>query len=116
MVAALCALADGPSVIRGVAHMRGHETDRLAALHDELTALGAEVTETEDGLRIVPAPAAPRARPHLRRPPDGRWRRRSSASPCPGIVVEDPGTVAKTLPDFTTLWARMLDQRVPAGA
>ncbi|MGL5930485.1 MAG: 3-phosphoshikimate 1-carboxyvinyltransferase, partial [Dermatophilaceae bacterium] len=56
VVAALCALADSPSVIRGVAHIRGHETDRLAALTAELTALGADVTETEDGLHIRPKP------------------------------------------------------------
>ncbi len=115
VVAALCALADGPSVIRGVAHVRGHETDRLAALHDELTALGAEVTETEDGLRIVPRPLRPgRVRTYA----DHRMVMAAAVLglAVPGIVVEDPGTVAKTMPEFTTLWARMLDQRVPAGA
>lgn len=115
VVAALCALADGPSVIRGVAHVRGHETDRLAALHAELGALGAEVTETADGLRIVPGPLRP-----------GRFRTYADhrmvmagavlGLAVPGLVVEDPGTVAKTMPEFTTLWARMLDQRVPAEA
>ena len=55
-VAALCALADGPSHLRGIAHIRGHETDRLAALATEFNALGGDVTETEDGLRIRPAP------------------------------------------------------------
>ncbi|MGA8255623.1 MAG: 3-phosphoshikimate 1-carboxyvinyltransferase, partial [Nocardioides sp.] len=54
-VAALCALADGPSHLRGVAHIRGHETDRLAALARELGALGADVTEHDDGLSIRPA-------------------------------------------------------------
>jgi 3-phosphoshikimate 1-carboxyvinyltransferase len=115
VVAALCALADGPSVIRGVAHIRGHETDRLAALHAELTALGAEVTETEDGLRIVPRPLhAGRVRTYA----DHRMVMAAAvlALAVPGIVVEDPGTVAKTMPEFTTLWARMLDQRVPAEA
>ena len=75
VVAALAALADSPSWIRGVAHIRGHETDRLAALATELGALGGAVTETEDGLRITPAPVARRAVPHLPRPPDGDRRR-----------------------------------------
>ena len=55
-VAALAALAVSPSWIRGVAHIRGHETDRLAALDTELTAMGADVVQTDDGLRIQPAP------------------------------------------------------------
>jgi len=54
-VAALCALADSPSHLRGVAHIRGHETDRITALAAELGRLGADVTEREDGLTIRPA-------------------------------------------------------------
>jgi 3-phosphoshikimate 1-carboxyvinyltransferase len=54
-VAALAALASPPTWIRGVAHIRGHETDRLAALTTELNGLGGSVTETDDGLRITPA-------------------------------------------------------------
>ena len=65
-----------PSVLRGIAHIRGHETDRLAALARELGGLGADVAETEDGLAFRPGPAARRAVPHLRRPPDGARRRR----------------------------------------
>ena len=104
-MAALAALADSPTVIRGVAHIRGHETDRLAALARELGALGAVVTETEDGLRIEPRPLQPRPVPHLRRPPHGDGRRGARAA-APGLVVEDVGTVAKTLPDFTRAVAR----------
>ncbi len=55
MVAALCALAESPSVLRGIAHIRGHETDRLAALARELGGLGADVAETDDGLTFRPA-------------------------------------------------------------
>ena len=115
VVAALCALADGPSVIRGVAHVRGHETDRIAALHAELGALGADVTETEDGLRIVPRPLHPG---RFRTYADHRMVMAAAVIglAVPGVVVEDPATVAKTMPEFTTLWERMLDQRVPAGA
>src|SRR5690606_21960096 len=59
VVAALAALADSPSRIRGVAHIRGHETDRLAALRTELSGLGADVTETDDGLHVRPAKLGP---------------------------------------------------------
>ncbi|HEY1529190.1 MAG TPA: 3-phosphoshikimate 1-carboxyvinyltransferase, partial [Galbitalea sp.] len=54
-VAAIAALADSPSVLTGIAHLRGHETDRLAALAAEINAFGGDVTETEDGLVIRPA-------------------------------------------------------------
>ena len=54
VLAALAALADSPSRLRGVAHLRGHETDRLAALAAELNNLGGDVVETEDGLVIRP--------------------------------------------------------------
>ncbi len=75
-VAALCALADSPSHLRGIAHIRGHETDRLAALATELGGLGADVTEHADGLDDPPGHPARRRLPHLRRPPDGARRRR----------------------------------------
>jgi 3-phosphoshikimate 1-carboxyvinyltransferase len=107
VVAALAALADSPTVIRGVAHIRGHETDRLAALARELGALGAGVSETEDGLRITP-----------RRLTAGLFRtyadhRMVMAAAVlglvvPGLVVENVGTVAKTLPDFVPLWTGLL--------
>ncbi|HEX5967534.1 MAG TPA: 3-phosphoshikimate 1-carboxyvinyltransferase [Intrasporangium sp.] len=113
-VAALAALASTPSWIRGVAHIRGHETDRLAALTSELRALGGAVRETEDGLRIAPAPL------HA-----GRFRtfhdhRMATAGAIlglrvPGVVVEDIATTGKTLPDFPGLWARMLSGDHAAG-
>jgi 3-phosphoshikimate 1-carboxyvinyltransferase len=106
-VAALAALASTPSWIRGVAHIRGHETDRLAALTTELASLGSSISETEDGLRIAPAV--------LR---GGRFRtyddhRMATAGAIiglrvPGVVVEDIATTTKTLPDFPGLWAGML--------
>lgn len=106
-VAALAALATTPSWIKGVAHIRGHETDRLAALAAELGALGATVTELADGLRIVPAPLH-----------GGRFRtyhdhRMATAAAIiglrvPGVLVEDVATTGKTLPDFVGLWAAML--------
>jgi 3-phosphoshikimate 1-carboxyvinyltransferase len=103
-VAALCALADSPSHLRGVAHIRGHETDRLAALANELNGLGGHVTETEDGLTIRPASLN-----------GGRFRtyadhRMAHAGAvlglrAEGVLVEDIGTTAKTFPGFAEAWA-----------
>ena len=108
VVAALAALARTPSTIRGVAHIRGHETDRLAALTRELSALGSEVTETDDGLAIRP-----------RRLTGGTFHTYADhrmvmaaavlGLAVPGLSVEDPGTVGKTMPTFTTLWERLLE-------
>ncbi len=53
VVAALAALAPGTSHLRGIGHLRGHETDRLAALSAELGALGVEVDERPDALTIT---------------------------------------------------------------
>ncbi|MBR7743787.1 3-phosphoshikimate 1-carboxyvinyltransferase [Phycicoccus sp. BSK3Z-2] len=113
VVAALCALADSPSVIRGVAHIRGHETDRLAALNAELSALGAEVEETEDGLRIRPAALSGGT---FHTYADHRMVMAGAVLGLrvPGVVVEDVATVGKTMPEFTTLWDRMLDAQVTA--
>ncbi|MDV8000869.1 3-phosphoshikimate 1-carboxyvinyltransferase [Rhodococcus sp. IEGM 1408] len=109
-VAALCALADGPSRLTGIAHLRGHETDRLAALAAELGAVGCEVTELDDGLEITPAPlhGAP-------------WRayadhRMATAGAIiglvvPGVRVDDIDSTAKTMPGFTAMWAGMLAGR-----
>lgn len=110
-VAALCALATGPSRLTGIAHLRGHETDRLAALAAELTAVGCGVTELDDGLEITPAPlhGAP-------------WRayadhRMATAGAIvglvvPGVEVDDIDSTAKTMPGFTTMWAEMLAGRM----
>jgi 3-phosphoshikimate 1-carboxyvinyltransferase len=109
VVAALAALADSPSLIRGVAHIRGHETDRLAALATELGALGAGVTETEDGLRIEPRPLKGGL---FHTYADHRMVMAGAVLglAVPGVVVEDAGTVAKTLPEFTSLWQALVDQ------
>jgi 3-phosphoshikimate 1-carboxyvinyltransferase len=106
-VAALAVLAHSPSVLRGIAHLRGHETDRLAALVTEINALGGGATETEDGLEIRPKPL------HA-----GLWHayedhRMATAGAIvglsvTGIEVDDIDTTAKTLPDFPAMWARML--------
>ena len=110
VIAAVCECANGPSMLRGIAHLRLHETDRLAALARELTAVGARVTELPDGLRIDPAP--------LHGAPFSTYddHRLATAGAVlglvvPGVIVQDIATTAKTLPDFVTRWRTMLDGR-----
>jgi 3-phosphoshikimate 1-carboxyvinyltransferase len=105
----LAALADGPSSFTGIGHLRGHETDRLAALREELTALGARVDEHEDGLTVHPGPLAA-SRP-WRASADHRMATTGAllGLAVPGLVVDDIGTTAKTMPEFPALWAAMLD-------
>jgi 3-phosphoshikimate 1-carboxyvinyltransferase len=108
-VAALASLADGPTRIRGVAHIRGHETDRLAALVAEINAVGGAALETEDGLVIDPKPMR-----------GGPWRayadhRMATAGAIiglvvPGVEVDDIGSTSKTIPDFPGMWATMLNE------
>ncbi|CAN5615432.1 3-phosphoshikimate 1-carboxyvinyltransferase [soil metagenome] len=112
-VAAVAALAESETRLTGIAHLRGHETDRLAALATEINGLGGDVTETEDGLVIRPAPLH-----------GGPWRsyedhRIATAGAIIGLVtasveIDDIATTAKTLPQFVELWDEML-QESPAG-
>jgi 3-phosphoshikimate 1-carboxyvinyltransferase len=107
VVAALAALAKSPSQIRGVAHLRGHETDRLKALVSEINSLGGDATETEDGMIIKPAKLH-----------GGTWRtyedhRMATAGAIiglavPGVEIEDISVTAKTIPEFVSLWEQML--------
>lgn len=108
-VAALAALAEPGSVSRltGIAHLRGHETDRLAALRTEITGLGGDCVETDDGLVITARPLH-----------GGVWHsyhdhRMAMAGAIVGlrvngVRVEDIATTAKTLPTFPRLWSDML--------
>ena len=101
------ALAEGGTIIRGVAHIRGHETDRIAALVNEINAVGGNATETEDGLIIDPAPLH-----------GGVWKayadhRMATAGAIiglvvPGMSVDDIGSTTKTIPDFPGMWTTML--------
>lgn len=113
VVAAIAALADSPTVIRGVAHIRGHETDRLAALSRELGALGADASETDDGLLIRPRPLTGGM---FHTYADHRMVMAAAVLGLrvPGVVVENVGTVAKTLPTFVDLWEGMLGRAHPA--
>jgi len=104
---ALAALADGPSEVTGIGHLRGHETDRLAALAADVNRCGGAVHELDDGLRIEPAPLH-----------GGGWaayddHRMATAGAIVGLVVDgvavdDVGCTAKTLPQFPELWAELV--------
>lgn len=104
---ALAAFADAPSTLHGIGHIRGHETDRIAALVSNLRALGGDAEELADGIRITPAPLH-----------GGVWKahhdhRIATAGAViglrvPGVHVDDIGATAKTLPEFPQLWLRLL--------
>ncbi|MGO9510535.1 MAG: 3-phosphoshikimate 1-carboxyvinyltransferase [Mycobacterium sp.] len=110
-MAALAALATpgSQSRLRGIAHLRGHETDRLAALSTEINRLGGDCQETSDGLAITATPLRP-----------GIWRayadhRMAMAGAIvglrvAGVEVDDIGATTKTLPEFPQLWAEMVKQ------
>lgn len=108
-VAAVAAQAGAASRLRGVGHIRGHETDRLAALAAELAAVGARVRETDDGVVVEPATLRAGERP---------WHayadhRMATAGALvglvvPGVVVDDVAATAKTLPDFARDWSALV--------
>lgn len=107
VVAALAAVADSPSYLRGIAHLRGHETDRLAALGTELTRLGADVDETPDGLRIRPRPLTGAL---VQTYDDHRMAQAAAVLGLvvPGVLVENVATTTKTHPAFVAAWTRTL--------
>ena len=116
VVAAVAALADDTTHLRGVGHIRGHETDRLAALATELERLGAHVGQNEDGLTIHPKLLG-----------GAEWRtyadhRMAQAGALLGLVVpdvtlDDIGCTDKTMPEFADLWRAMIDaSRVDTSA
>jgi 3-phosphoshikimate 1-carboxyvinyltransferase len=113
VAAALAALADGPSRLTGIGHLRRHETDRLAALATEIVALGGDVSELDDGLEIRPRPLRATGRPFASYD-DHRLVMAAAVLglAVPGIEVANAATVGKTFPAFTQLWASMLE-RVP---
>lgn len=110
VIAALAALAESPSQIRGIAHLRGHETDRLSALVSEINSLGGDATETEDGMIIKPGKLH-----------GGLWKtyedhRMATAGAIiglrvPGVEIEDISVTSKTIPEFVSLWEQMLKAR-----
>jgi 3-phosphoshikimate 1-carboxyvinyltransferase len=107
VLAALAALADSPSRLRGVAHIRGHETDRVAAMARELKALGADVTESHDGLEIRPRPLRGAT---FQTYDDHRLAHAAAVIglAVPGVEVDDVACTSKTLPEFPALWSAMV--------
>lgn len=107
-IVGLAAFANDATTITGIGHIRGHETNRIEALVDNVRAVGGHAEELEDGIRIEPRPLH-----------GGIWRafhdhRMATTGAliglgADGVVVDDIGTTAKTMPQFPQLWARMLD-------
>ncbi len=106
-IAAIAALASSSSEITGIAHLRGHETDRIKALVTEINRIGGHAEELEDGIAITPAKLS-----------GGMWHtyadhRMATAGAIiglrvPGIEIEDIGVTSKTMPEFPSLWLKML--------
>jgi 3-phosphoshikimate 1-carboxyvinyltransferase len=113
-IVALAALANTPSHISGIGHLRGHETDRLAALNAEITGLGGTISELADGLEVEPATLS-----------GAMWHsyadHRMATSGAliglavPDVTIDDIATTAKTLPQFVELWTAMVGS-APTGA
>ncbi len=103
VIVALAALANKPSRITGIGHIRNHETNRLAALAAEINGLGGEVTELDDGLLVTPRPLH-----------GGEWHsyqdhRMAQAGAViglnvPGVEIHDIETTSKTMPEFAQQW------------
>jgi 3-phosphoshikimate 1-carboxyvinyltransferase len=108
VLAALAALADSPSRLTGIGHIRQQETDRLAALATEINGLGGDVAELPDGLAVRPRPLHGGVFASY---DDHRLVMAAAVLglAVPGIEVENPGTVGKTFPEFTRLWPEMLE-------
>jgi 3-phosphoshikimate 1-carboxyvinyltransferase len=111
VLTAVAALADSPSELTGIGHMRFHETDRLAALAAEIGALGGDVTELADGLAVRPRPLRAGAAPF-----DSHDDHRLVMAAAvlglvvPGLAVRNAETVGKTFPEFGSRWLQMLGQ------
>ena len=113
-MAAACAFVKGRVELTGIAHLRGHETDRLAALAAEINRLGGSAHDTADSLVIeAPIPATPEAQQVLARTYDDHRMATFAAIiglRRPNVVVQNVATVAKTMPEFTAMWEDMLAQ------
>lgn len=106
-LAAICAYASTPSHLSGIAHLRGHETDRLAALVAEINRAGGQAEETEDGLVITPRPLHAA---QIRSYADHRMATFGAILGLitPGITVDDITCTSKTLPGFAAMWDSLL--------
>jgi 3-phosphoshikimate 1-carboxyvinyltransferase len=98
-LAAIAPFADSPVTIRGVAHNRIKETDRVSAVATELRKLGQEVDEFEDGFTIHPRPVTPA---EIETYDDHRMAMSFAITGmrAEGVTILDPGCVAKTFPSY----------------
>jgi 3-phosphoshikimate 1-carboxyvinyltransferase len=112
VLAGLAALADSPSRLRGIGHIRGHETDRIAALARELSRLGADVIELPDALEIRPRPLTGGL---FETYDDHRMAHAAAVLglAVPGVELTDVACTSKTMPEFPALWSAMVGQ--PGG-
>ena len=109
-LAAILVFADKPTRMLGIGHLRGHETNRLEALVNEITRVGGEACELADGLEIVPVPAANLRPAKMETYADHRMATFAAmlGLSINGIQVKNIATTAKTLPDFANMWTNML--------
>lgn len=107
VIAAIAALADSPSRLTGIAHLRGHETDRLSALATEINKLGGEVTELDDGLAISPRPLTGGV---FSTYDDHRMAHTAVVLGLrtKELFVENVVTTVKTYPNFAPVWERLV--------
>lgn len=108
-LAAAAALASTPSAISGIGHLRGHETDRLSALVNEINKLGGNAVASEDSLYIDPAPLHGGI---VSSYADHRMATFGAllGLKVPGIQVDDISCTSKTMDDFPGLWNQMLER------
>ncbi|NBO45905.1 MAG: 3-phosphoshikimate 1-carboxyvinyltransferase [Actinobacteria bacterium] len=107
--AAICAHASAPSRLRGIEHIRGHETDRIAAIIEVLTTVGCGADYADGVLTIEPKPLKPAVLPSF-----GDHRMATAAAilglGVDGVTVEDITTTSKTLPEFSQLWLELVNK------
>lgn len=111
-LAAIAVLADGDTALHGIAHLRGHETNRLAALVAEITRIGGEAEELDDGIRIGSVPLASLHGAVMETYADHRMATFAAmiGLVVPGMEVTNVATTRKTIPDFPGMWNAMLAQ------
>lgn len=107
-IAAVALFANSPSSLRGIAHLRGHETDRLAALVEQTHRLGGAARELADGIAIEPAPLTATL---VQTYHDHRMATFGAivGLRLPATTVENIATTAKTMPDFPAMWTRLIE-------
>lgn len=109
-LAAMLVFADSPTTLHGIAHLRGHETNRLQALVEQITAIGGRAEEIADGIRITPVPLNAMHGTIMQSYADHRMATFGAmiGLVLEGTQVENIATTSKTMPQFVQLWQNML--------